>query len=429
MTSQNTSNRSASRPVFTALRLLWLAFAILALGIFLMGVPIQVNRLAQAYQAPEPLPFGFAASTYAWIATCLDVLFILVYFLFAFFINLRARQDLFAILAAFALIVIPIRVPPELRQLASYSPAWAWMRLLLPALGYTFVPLFLSLFPNGHWYPRWIWIYPTAGLVFSILIVSGLTNYPSISYTMSLLLDISVVGAGVVAQILRYRRAANSVERLQTRWALFGITTAFFGYYLFNFIYNYRIVQNTFLIFQTSPAANYLYNLFARLWYPALLLIPLTLAISILRYRLWDIDLIIRRTLVYTLLSVTLAGVYFGTVVLLQAIFRLITAESSGLVITISTLAIAFLFAPLRRLLQDFIDRRFYRRRYDAEQILSVFAAAVRNEVDLDHLTAELLYVVDETMQPDSLSLWLKGRAPGGQSLLPLHMDKKLPGG
>jgi hypothetical protein len=139
------------------------------------------------------------------------------------------------------------------------------------------------------------------------------------------------------------------------------------------------------------------------------LILPVTIGISILRYRLWDIDIIIRWTLQYSVLSGLLALAYFGLVVVLQNAFTAITGQrQNDFVTVVSTLAIAALFAPLRRRVQDGIDRRFYRKKYDAAKVIAEFGATCRDETDLDKLTTRLVEVVQETMQPESVSLWLK---------------------
>lgn len=129
--------------------------------------------------------------------------------------------------------------------------------------------------------------------------------------------------------------------------------------------------------------------------------------IAIMRYGLWGIDVIIRRTVQYALLTGLLALVFFGSVVLLQAIFGSVTGERFPVVIVLSTLVIAALFTPLRRRVQDVIDRRFFRKKFDAQQVLAEFVVTARDETDLDKLTAELQRVVEETMQPEAESLWL----------------------
>jgi hypothetical protein len=139
-----------------------------------------------------------------------------------------------------------------------------------------------------------------------------------------------------------------------------------------------------------------------------LLLSLLFLAIAILRYRLFDIDILIRRTLIYSILTGVLAAVYFSSVVLLQELLRALIGQTSDVAIVASTLAIGVLFSPLRRRIQNLIDRRFYRRKYDTAKVLAAFGTRVRDETDLDRLTAELLRLLDTTMQPQFVGLWLR---------------------
>jgi hypothetical protein len=154
---------------------------------------------------------------------------------------------------------------------------------------------------------------------------------------------------------------------------------------------------------------------YGRSWWMSLidglvwLSLPITVAVAIMRYRLFDIDLIIRRTLQYVLLTGVLALVYFGGVVWMQKIFGGIVGQvDSPIFIVISTLAIAALFNPLRHRLQDFVDRRFYRQKYNADQVLNQFMETARNEVELEKLSEAMLGVVKETMQPEQVSLWLR---------------------
>jgi hypothetical protein len=197
---------------------------------------------------------------------------------------------------------------------------------------------------------------------------------------------------------VRFRRA-DPVERSQLKWLLYagGVFLVVYGVAGFGF--------------DLGGSGN---DIFEIALFLSILSLPVAIAIAILRYRLYDIDVVIRKTLLYSALTVLLALVYFGSVILLQGLFsRLAGVQQSTLAVVISTLAIAALFTPLRRRIQDAIDRRFYRKKYDAQQVLAQFALTARDETDLDALLAELVRVVDETLQPEHVSVWLlKEEAP-----------------
>jgi len=204
-------------------------------------------------------------------------------------------------------------------------------------------------------------------------------------------LGLILLGLCSVTSIFVRFRKAGSVVRSQIKWVLFSgvIFLVAIGYRLGTYEPD------------VSDWTEYLLTI-------ALLSMAVSISTAILRYRLYDIDIIIRRTLQYTLLSVLLALVYFSSVVLLQNIVGRAADERSPLVIVVSTLLIAALFAPLRQRVQEFIDRRFFRKKYDAQQILAQFAKTARDEVEMEVLTAELNRVIQETMQPETLAVWLK---------------------
>ncbi len=203
----------------------------------------------------------------------------------------------------------------------------------------------------------------------------------------SFFMVIAIFGS-LAAVLVRFIRSRDT-ERLQMKWLVYTAVVGVILMFLFVLVLG-----------DDHPILGF-YTTFL----PSLLAI--SVGIAILRYHLYDIDIIIRRTLVYSVVTLALIAVYFGSVVLLQQLFAGITEQRSPLAIVISTLLIAALFNPLRRRVQELIDRRFFRKKYQAEQVLSQFATAARDEVDLDTLTGELLEVIRETIQPESVSLLL----------------------
>jgi hypothetical protein len=204
----------------------------------------------------------------------------------------------------------------------------------------------------------------------------------------------------IAAQVYRFRHVSNAVERQQTRWVLFGMVAGLGGSILV-------IASIYFFAPQTleSPVNQLVFYPFI---YLCFLVIPLSIGVAIVRAQLYDIDIIIRRTLVYSVLSGLLALIYFGSVVLLQTLVRGLTGQGQNQFVTVlSTLVLAALFTPLRRRVQNSIDRRFYRRKYNAEQVLAAYGETVRNETDLGQLSSELVAVVHKAMQPSQVSLWV----------------------
>jgi hypothetical protein len=237
--------------------------------------------------------------------------------------------------------------------------------------------------------PRWLLLPYLVGLLPIILLFID----PQIA-EIGFLLTFAMLVLGLVALIHSGLTMRDAVSRAQLRWAVGGVAVGV-ALFLLNFASYAPPPYREVILFVASLGTP---------------IIGFSLAIAILRYRLFDIDVIIRKTLQYALLSGLLALVYFGSVILLQSLTENLFGEQSPLVIVLSTLAIAALFNPLRIHIQDFIDRRFYRKKYNAQQALAQFAATARDEVDMDHLNAALLRVIEQTMQPESVSLWLQQR-------------------
>jgi hypothetical protein len=295
-----------------------------------------------------------------------------------------------------------------------------WLSLWIPIPALISATFFCLLFPEGRPLShRWRWVGRLASMG-GILLVIGLSlapgtlddrNYPGarnpvgIEGAGRLLKGIETAGTGLallalllalVSMIVRFRRSIG-VERQQLKWIVYAGALAAGGFAL--------------TLFLSGPLANAVFVLA----FLAFIGVPVAGGFAIMRYRLYEIDLLINRTLVYGALTAALVLVYLGGVVLLQHVFRALSGQESQLAVVASTLVIAALFNPLRRRIQTFIDRLFYRRRYDAAKTLEAFSARLRDRTDLDALSGDLVEVVRETLQPARISLWL--RPPRDQAM------------
>jgi hypothetical protein len=231
----------------------------------------------------------------------------------------------------------------------------------------------------------------------------GLEQYPwvgDVGQSVVLLLPLCIL-ASVASLVLRFLRSSGE-ERAQIKWLAFAASILGLGLSSF-VILGFITVEDP-----TAGADPLWVNLLEDAVTMSFAGVPVAVGVAILRYRLYEIDLIINRALVYGSLTATLALVYVGSVVGLQAVLRGLTGQESTLAVVASTLAIAALFHPLRRRVQGFVDRRFYRRKYDAARILAAFNARLREETDLNALGADLVGVARGTMQPEHVSLWLR---------------------
>jgi hypothetical protein len=209
----------------------------------------------------------------------------------------------------------------------------------------------------------------------------------------------------IIVPLYRYLRVFTTIERQQAKWVVAGLLGAAAGIFATTFI------SGPYIGLENSSAGLQLHGTLIQDvgYFLGPLLIPISIGVAILRSQLWGIDVIIRRALIYSVLSAVLVLAYFGSVLVLESVFRFITGQGqNALVVVLSTLTIAALIVPLRQRVQQAIDRRFFRRKYDAARTLAGFAASARDETDLQHLSARLVAVVDETMQPETVGLWLR---------------------
>jgi hypothetical protein len=423
-------------------RMGWVFIAMLTLGLFALAIPARFDELGtvcpgaacraaqlsiQDIRVLQGL--GLSRATHAMYNLGLEIFFASVYFAIAVIIFVRRSHDRVALLVSLMLMTFgPATFTGTMNALVQRSSAWQlpvdlvspisgtvpdWLIQpyrfwelpvgLVYAVGQVSFAIFFLIFPDGRFVPRWgsiplavwiIWQIPAAFFANSSF---NAANWPQIA---SIIVWLSFLACFILIQVYRFRRVSNPVQKQQTKWVVFGVTTAIAGYFVsyflalgFNNVGMSDVISRQ--IVQTSV-------------YLAMLLMPISFGVAISRSRLWDIDILINRTLVYSILTGLLLIFYLGVIFLLQFVFTGLTGrEQSEIVIAVSTIAIAAMFNPLRHRIQNGIDRRFYRRKYDAAQVLTAFGNMIRDEADLDRLTNQLLIVVQETMEPTSISLWI----------------------
>jgi hypothetical protein len=403
-------------------RIGWVVIVTLALGLFVVSLPVRFHQLvmlsAQAEPALRhcslnavcvPLQVALAVNVYPVYVLIFELLLVLGLSLVGLVLFWRKSDHWTAMFFSIAMITYGPYITGSLEALLAAYPQWRVPISLIQTLGIGCAVLSGYLFPDGRFTPgvtrllTLIWI--TWILVW--LLFPGMPLNFSNPYSLSFPSFLVLMGwlcTTLLAQAYRFRHTSNLFQRQQTRWVLICMTNTIVTYGLF------VLPREIFPALVQPGIASLLYALIG---YPLFLLTlplsPVMIFFSILRYHLFDIDTIVNRALVYGTLTACLALVYFGLVIGLQSLVRLFTGQiaQSPFVIVVSTLAIAALFQPLRHRIQAIIDHRFYRRKYDAARTLEAFSATLRSEVDLNQLSEHLLKVVQETMQPAHVSLWL----------------------
>src|SRR5215211_7536553 len=413
-----TRDRRRGRPPVRVLRWMWVVLAAIVLALNAAGIPHLYTKYesvctsaacAHSHQMVRLTPegvralrdFGLSPEFYgAYVGVVAPVVAGLVFAIVAGVIFWHRSEDRIALLGAFALLMFGgAAFNSDVSDAAASAYPALWLPIhLLEYAGQVSYSVFFLTFPDGRFVPRWTrWL----ALVWAVLWVFNVFFPRSPLDLLGGPLFFGFIGSLVFAQVYRYLRVSAPVHRQQTKWVVFGTAVAGEGF------------LGTITLGNNVPAIE-ISGLLGEMIVTTLtegfiLLIPLSIGVAVVRSGLYEIDLIINRTVVYGSLTAMLVALYFGGVATAQAILQALTGreELPELAIVTSTLVIAALFDPLRRRVQSFIDRSFYRRKYDAAKTLEAFSAKLRDETDLDRLNSELLSVIRDTMQPEHVSLWL----------------------
>ena len=409
-----------------AARTAWVAVTVLVVALVALGVPGLYARLIAGVDERSVTDLGWTLAGYGTYLTGLYLLVVVAHLVIGAIVYWRRSNEWIALALAFALVCNGALLPLSLiYPSGSVSPVVQLLVGLVTYIGLVTGLSLLYLFPDGRFIPRWtrLMVIAWAGLLsFAIFTPNSALSLAAWPIPLQLLVLVVWSGVGLFAQLHRYLEVSSPLQRQQTKWAILGLVLAVlgpFGYFLpFVILPALSDPEVPNILYQRIGPSLFTFSLVFRLigltgFTLALLIFPASFVVAILRYRLWDIDVIINRTLVYGVLTGTLALVYLGGVALLQTMFYGLTGQGDQLAIVATTLAVAALFNPLRRRIQAVIDRRFYRRRYDAARALAAFSGTVQEEVDLEDVSQALLRVVEETVQPLQTSIWLRDIRPG----------------
>lgn len=392
-------------------RIAWAMISVLTVSLFVTSLSSYFTYLhipaTSSYAAPQLTPgdihalqqVGLSLDFYAWLNTSVSVIILLVYVLVGVVLFWRKSDDRLALLASLSLVLFPVAF--SVQVVGTLPAMWTLPAAIVEMFGNICLGLFFFVFPSGRFVPRWASVLMVEWIAYWA--ISDLFPQSSLANSWFFVFPLPLTVLCLIAfQVYRYRRVSTSVQRQQTKWVIAG----------FAFAFGPLVIAQTLeftLLVQLFPTSSLAISLLQMAFDLLLLLFPLSLGFAILRYRLWDIDTLINKALVYGALSSLLAGLFVGLVFGLDSLIGLFTRQSSQPVVTvISTLAIAALFQPLRWRLQNVIDRRFYRRKYNAEQVLGIFRATLRTDVNLEDVSTQLLKVVQQTMEPEHVSLWLR---------------------
>jgi hypothetical protein len=407
----------------------WLVFLVASLALFVPSLTLwdvfysQPERTLQSFQDAQLEQnyqnflvalddYGITPQFYGHFFSFLRVAAAFPYYLLSFLIVLRGRRYLMSVLFALLLLVFGAAGPlanPLWGSLENGFPALFRIALVFNAF-ISGAMVLLYVFPDGAFTPGWTrFAAPVVVLLVagSNLLPGSPLDYWSWAQPLPVVINLAMVASGGVALWQRYQRYSNPIQRQQIKWFLAGVLLI-----LINWLGDFFTVT-----IYPALTGEWLFpevhdDLIREIgqetaWYISSFLLALCIGLSVFRYRLWDIDLILRRTLIYGLLSGVLVSVYLALVLVSQSVFISLTGQRSPVSLVISTLAIAGLFHPLRLRIQTAIDRRFFRRKYDAERILEAFGARLMGKVDLDELGAFFQAAVKQALQPEQISLWI----------------------